>query len=428
MKGTVVKYCVAFLSTLYLQGISSFSPSSKLHLNRITTGLNRKSPYFPPNSAICDRNIKRFGSSLYSSLKEENIIVDDQDRTAAVESDEIADSSFAFQAIILLNLVAIIWGTQHSVIKIVVDDCDPASFSFARFALATTLVVPFTPGINRFWQTDNREMTNEDLEQESLAWKWGIEMGLWMFLGYAFQAVGLEYTTAQRSGFLLYLNVKFVPFFARILFGRKISIPTWMSALTALAGTALLSYDGSALALNIGDLWSVAAAAASAMFILRLESATAAVENSAALNATSLWMVSITAALWCIGKNIREMNIPASPETLLDTGNILSSSVQATASSVLNTVVSHPIELIYLGGITTALANYIQTKAQKSISAERASIIYALDPVYGAVFANVLLGEELTELGIIGAGLITVAAATNAFLDFGGEEKDEDRR
>ena len=121
------------------------------------------------------------------------------------------------------------------------------------------------------------------------------------------------------------------------------------------------------------------------------------------------------------------MDIPASPETLLDTGNILSSSVQATASSVLNTVVSHPIELIYLGGITTALANYIQTKAQKGISAERASIIYTLDPVYGAVFANVLLGEELTELGIVGAGLITIAAAINAFLDFGREEKDEDR-
>jgi hypothetical protein len=37
----------------------------------------------------------------------------------------------------------------------------------------------------------------------------------------------------------------------------------------------------------------------------------------------------------------------------------------------------------------------------------------------GAIFARLLLGEELTPLGIVGASLITIAAATNSFLDFG---------
>jgi hypothetical protein len=36
----------------------------------------------------------------------------------------------------------------------------------------------------------------------------GCELGLWTFLGFGLQAVGLETTTASRSGFLLYLNVK----------------------------------------------------------------------------------------------------------------------------------------------------------------------------------------------------------------------------
>eukprot|EP00957_Ditylum_brightwellii_P012242 924728-Ditylum_brightwellii.AAC.1 len=53
-----------------------------------------------------------------------------------------------------------------------------------------------------------------------------------------------------------------------------------------------------------------------------------------------------------------------------------------------------------------------------------------MDPVYGAVFARFFLGETLGPLGIGGAGLITVAAATNAFLDLGKkaeveEEKDD---
>ena len=87
---------------------------------------------------------------------------------------------------------------------------------------------------------------------------------------------------------------------------------------------------------------------------------------------------------------------------------------------------SHPIELIYLGGVTTALANYIQTKAQKDISAERASVIYSLDTVYGAFFSWLLLGETLGgPQSFIGAGLITLAAATNAFLDFGDKKEQK---
>jgi drug/metabolite transporter (DMT)-like permease len=87
--------------------------------------------------------------------------------------------------------------------------------------------------------------------------------------------------------------------------------------------------------------------------------------------------------------------------------------------NVLHTIKSHPLALVYLSGVTTALANYIQTRAQKNVSAERASVIYAMDPVYGAMFSFWLLGERLTNVGMAGAGLITIAAATNALLDLG---------
>lgn len=348
------------------------------------------------------------------------------------------------ESVALLNLVAVIWGTQHSVIKTVVDDCDASAFSLARFGLGAILASRYTPpigpairrlagvegpSVSESKKADDEEAgvaatvgvsatdgeVSKEAEEAALAWRWGLEMGTWMFLGYAFQAVGLAFTTAQRSGFLLYLNVKFVPFFARILFGRDISAATWASAFTALAGTALLSYDGSDLSLNVGDLWSVAAAAASAMFILRLESASGAVKDSSALNAASLWVVAAASLVWTIGKGIAS---PPSP----DIGAMDAS--RAIVDSVVQTVVSHPFALIYLGGVTTALANYIQTKAQKDISAERASIIYAMDPVYGAFFASLLLGESLNSYGIAGAGLITLAAATNAFLDLGTGNAD----
>jgi len=217
------------------------------------------------------------------------------------------------------------------------------------------------------------------------------------FFRYAFQAIGLQYTTAQRSGFLLYLNVKFVPFFAFLLLNRQITLPTWLSALTAFAGTYLLTYDGTPI--NIGDIWSIGAAAASAMFILRLESASKATSNASSLNAACLWTVTLASAFWWYF-----LGDPSS-------------------TTPLDIIKSHPWAILYLGGVTTALANYIQTKAQKDITAERASIIYAMDPVYGAIFSYAILGETLGLQGVFGAFLISCAAIANAVWDL--KAKDE---
>jgi drug/metabolite transporter (DMT)-like permease len=298
---------------------------------------------------------------------------------------------FPPENVILLNLVAVIWGTQHPVIKMVVDDCDASTFSLVRFGLGAVIATPV-------WLASKEETTPQTL-------RWGLEMGMWMFLGYAFQAVGLATTTAQRSGFFLYLNVKLVPFFAFVLLGRQISIPTWISALVAFTGTALLAYDGSGIYLNTGDLWSIAAAAASAMFILRLEPASKAVPNAAALNASCLWVVAAASGVW---------SVEASTGT---------SSIADNAWIILTT---HPWEIMYLSGVTTALANYIQTKAQRNVTPERASVIYAMDPVYGAVASNMLLGETLSGLGMVGAACITLAAATNVFLDLGPSKDVEE--
>lgn len=313
------------------------------------------------------------------------------------------------QSILLLNMVAILWGSQHAVIKRVVEDSDASIFTLLRFGLAALLASPYTPGLASLLDNDDGDGDLEPSDKTTSSsvattWRWGAEMGFWMFLGFSFQAIGLGLTTAQRSGFLLYLNVKFVPFLSRILFGREISNATWASAVVAFSGTALLAYgggEGASLSLNAGDWWSVAAAAASAMFILRLEQASSEVTNAAQLNSACLWVVTLLAAVWTVGQN--------------------GGTVAELWQQVVTIVEQHPWEVIYLSGVTTAFANWIQTKAQRDVSAERASVIYSLDPVYGAAFSYWLLGETLGGVpGWIGAGMITLAAATNAFIDLSG--------
>ena len=125
-----------------------------------------------------------------------------------------------------------------------------------------------------------------------------------MFLGYAFQAVALETTTASRSAFLLYLNVKLVPFFQYFLERKAVEASTWVGAAVAVIGTSLLCLDqeGGLGGWNAGDTWSVAAAAASAMFILRLEKANAEIsEGEAAMfSAISIWCVALGSVLWSL--------------------------------------------------------------------------------------------------------------------------------
>lgn len=334
-------------------------------------------------------------------------------------------------AIFALNAVAVIWGTQHAVIKLVVDDAEGGAgpFTLVRFAIGALIAslpilkkAQVDTGIELNPEDQSKLMESsvsghsEEPKQQSpengtqdTVLRWGTEMGIWMFLGFAFQAIGLATTTAQRSGFLLYLNVKFVPFLAFLLFGRKISIPTLASAFTAFGGTALLAYDGTSLSFNSGDAWTIAAAASSAMYILRLDTAAKAVGDakSVELNAACLWVVTLFSGLWSLG-------------TAMDASLLV--------HQMSDIVTSHPWEMIYLSAVTTALANWIQTKSQKEVSAERASVIYAMDPVYGAVFSNLILGETLTSLGYVGAGLITIAAATNALLDLGPSDAPTTRK
>lgn len=372
------------------------------------------------------------------------------------------------QSIILLNLVAVIWGTQHAVIKTVVDGGGEGStaayFTLARFGLAAALAAPYTPGwgqqkpdqrqLQLVEQSANGGDTKYALANEKkddliitttissgrLAWKYGAELGLYMFLGYAFQAIGLETTTASRSGFLLYLNVKFVPFLSYLIFGRTIRRGTWISAFVAFCGTALLAFDVGGedamtttattstmtAAISVGDLWSITAAASSAMFILRMESASKAVPKSSELNAATLWTVAAFSLLWTMVISLNESIGVSYIGSFASNNDALSHAIQLLYQRTYTTISTHLFPLIYLSGITTALANFLQSKAQKDTSAERASVIYAMDPVYGAIFANVLLGETLGGVGLIGAFLIVVAAATNASMDFGGKRGEND--
>lgn len=68
--------------------------------------------------------------------------------------------------------------------------------------------------------------------------------------------------------------------------------------------------------------------------------------------------------------------------------------------------------IVYLGLITTCAAYICFFQGMRHTSATASSIIVTLEPLFAAVLAWVLLGEQLDGLGILGAGLMTLAVLT----------------
>lgn len=277
----------------------------------------------------------------------------------------------------ILNLTTVLWGTQHAVIKLALNDTNPSTLNFTRFALAAILSSPGLRNVN--WRAP--------------VIKLGMELSIYLFAGYALQSAALLTTTVSRSAFLLYLNVKFVPIFARLLYGRRITNSTWFSAALALLGTALLTYDGTPPV--TGDIFSIAAAAASALFILRTENAAQSEHvTPASLNAVTLTSVTVLMGIWTVIASFLNHNLSLS--------SFFPSSIQPVGA------------IVYLAVVTTALCNYLQAIGQKHVPAERAAVVFAMDPVYAALFAWLLLRESLGLQGVLGAVLILGATVLSA--------------
>ncbi|HEU4741857.1 MAG TPA: DMT family transporter [Meiothermus sp.] len=267
--------------------------------------------------------------------------------------------------LLYLNLVTVLWGTTFVIIKGAVDVLSPSLIILGRFLVASLCFLPFT-----------RALLKEDEQSRRVLLMAALELGFWLWAGYATQAVGLQYTSASRSAFITALNVILVPIILG-LFGRRIGLPVWLAAVLAVAGVGLLSYDGSPP--NVGDLWTVGTALTYAAYVIRLE---VYAKRLPALGLTTAQVYGTT--LFALGWVLWE-------QPRLEWG-------------------SFPwLATLYLGVFATAITTLLQTLGQGRVSAPEAAVIYVLEPVWASVFAFLLLGERLGVQGLIGAALVVSA-------------------
>ncbi|MDB4896500.1 MAG: permease of drug/metabolite transporter superfamily [Firmicutes bacterium] len=299
-----------------------------------------------------------------------------------------------WQADALLLAVTAVWGATFPVVKNATDllhgGVPTYWFLAARFTLATVLVGLF------FW----RRVKAAPLR----TWAAGALIGCFLFAGYAFQTFGIAHTTSARAGFITGLSVVLVPALTVIWLRRKPSPGAWLGVLTATAGLALLSLNADLMP-TYGDFLVFLCAIAFALQIIAI-SRFAGQHDPVALAVIQIGVAAVLS--W--GMHLREAGTvgPGVAGVLWWSGP-----ASVTAAWLI------------CGVLATAVAFLLQNVLQPHTTPTHTALIFAAEPVWGAIFSFLLLGETLPLRGYVGGAMI-LAGMLLAELPLWGARPDAD--
>ncbi len=273
-----------------------------------------------------------------------------------------------------LLLVAIVWGTSYGVAKGALSFYPVLGFLAVRFILTFVLLVPALLGESR--------------QQRRDAFRSGLPLGALMLGIFLFETFGVANTQASNAAFLISLCVVLTPFVEWWLLGSR---PTQTMAILAgfsLLGAAMLS-GGLSGRLGFGDALMLVAAVIRAITVCLTSKLTRHSSASAlALTAVQSGVIGFGSLLLAI---ILPGGLPPLPVAL--------AFWQAS---------------LYLVLCCTLFAFFAQNWALKHTPPSRVALLTGSEPAFGALFAVLWLGESLSFTGLMGGGLIVLAALWSA--------------
>ncbi|HEX8446941.1 MAG TPA: DMT family transporter [Sphingomonas sp.] len=259
--------------------------------------------------------------------------------------------------------ITILWGATFLITKTGLGESGPLFFVGSRFGIAALVLALASPGILRGW-------TRIDLIGAGM-------IGLTMVVGYALQTSGLQSIPSSTSAFLTALYVPFVPLLQLLIFRRMPRRMVWVGIAMAFAGLVLLAGPATVMTLTLGpgELLTVLSALAFSFQILLIGVFAARIDpRRAALLQLSMVAVGCFALM------------PAFHEAI----PTITPRLLACAASL---------------GIASAVIQVAMNWGQNHVSAARATLIYAAEPVYAGMI-GAAAGEHLTTLAIAGGALI----------------------
>jgi drug/metabolite transporter (DMT)-like permease len=273
------------------------------------------------------------------------------------------DRQATLLATLALLAVTACWGSTFFLIKDLLDRLPVLDFLAVRFLIATvTLCLLFPRALGRLGATARKQAAM---------------LGLLYGLAQILQTAGLAHTPASVSGFITGMYVICTPLFAAPLLRQRIGLATWGAVLLAVSGLGVLTLSG--LSVGYGEALTLVAAMLYALHIVGL-GAWSRAEDAIGMTIVQLGVITVV----CFAVTARD-------------GVVLPDRPADWAS------------VVYMAVFAAGLALWFQTWAQAHLPPTRSAIIMSMEPVFAALFAVLLGGEDATLRMLVGGSMVLAA-------------------
>lgn len=288
-----------------------------------------------------------------------------------------------------LLLMTIIWGGTFVIVKESLHDISSMLFISIRFGVAALIISVYL--------LFKKHKLNKN------AFLSGIFLGVFLFMGFMFQTIGLNYTTATKSGFITGSLVVMVPFLQMLIEKKIPSKGALIGTLLVFTGILFLSSGGNSIknflselgkTFNLGDTLTLICALFFALHVVYMDIISPK-HDFWILFAAQLISVSVFAFLMSLIFHFTSIEF-----------------IKIKLTSNLW------IGLLYTSLLATCVNFGLQTKFQKVVSPTKAGIIYSFEPIFAAIFASFILNEKFTNFGLLGSALIFSGLIVSEVFDF----------
>ena len=298
---------------------------------------------------------------------------------------------------LMLLIVAILWGSSLTVVKVASDTFEPNMILAIRFSVSAIILSII------FWKK-LRDMDKSDVKS-------GLIIGVFLFMAYSAQTIGVGYTDPGRSAFLSASYCVIVPFLAWFALKKRPDKFNMIAAAFTIVGIYFVSMaggDGGSVfdqgrEAILGDGFALLSGL---LFAAHIVAVTKFSKGKDPILMTILQFI-MAAVLSIIVTLVFEDN----------------SAIVITKKAVL--------EVGYLAVMCTTVALLLQNIGQKYATASSAALILATESIFGILIPVFLGIETLTRNKIIGFVLIFIAILISetklSFLGFGDDDQNEDK-
>ncbi|MBN0989847.1 DMT family transporter [Amphritea pacifica] len=279
----------------------------------------------------------------------------------------------------MLLLVAIFWGTSYGMTKSALLFTSVFMFLAIRFLMTFALLL--IPTIQDFRASKNKD------------WQVALPTGLILLAIFCCEVLGVSQTTATNAAFLISLSIVLTALVEVLVNRQRLNLKLLALACASVIGVGMLTFDGTIqLSLNTGDRLILLAALLRALMVT-------------------------TTKRFTEGKQVTTLSLTALQSLVVGTGALIMVLFQHITQETVTLPMSTSFWMItlYLVICCTLFAFFAQNYAVRRTSPTRVSLLMGSEPLFGALFATIWLGESLTLVQYLG-GAIILSAVTVASL------------